>query len=309
MTVLAGARADALVDVRVVERELVAPDVVRLRVVAEGPVQAAAPGAHVDVVVGGLVRQYSLCDADTADGYELGVRLDPASRGGSAAVHRLAVGDPLQVGPVRSTFALGDHAGPVLLLAAGIGITPVLSMARDLARRGRPFTLHHVVRSAAPFGAAVAELGGRAHRGGDRAAVATVLREALAGGPDAVYACGPASWMTDVAALAAQVGAPAPVVESFGAAPAEGAGFTVTVASTGAEVAVGDDESVLVALERAGVLVDSSCEAGVCGTCVTRVLAGRVDHRDQYLTAAEQARHDQMCLCVSRGCGPLVLDL
>ncbi len=304
---------------RLVERELVAPDVVRLLVAPEsGPLAPAPPGSHLDIAAGpdGLVRQYSVCDSDVSGGYELGVRLDIASRGGSAAMHALSVGDLVTVGAPRNTFPLGAHDGPVLLLAAGIGITPLLSMARDLARRGAHFDLHHVVRDPArsPFRRQVAAVdpGGHVHlhRGADRAGTGKRLLEALAARPQAVYICGPAAWMLDVAAAATRLGLPTPVTEAFTAAPLDTeSAFTVTLASTGQEVVVGAGESALNALARAGVVVDSSCETGVCGTCLTGVLAGRLDHRDQFLTVEEQDKQDRMCLCVSRGRGPLVLDL
>jgi len=291
------------------------------------PLPAFSAGSHVDVQVpgGGLVRQYSLCnDPAETHRYLIAVLKDAASRGGSAAMHeRVAVGDRLTISAPRNHFALAHDASEHLLLAGGIGITPLLCMAERLAVAGAAFTLHHCTRSRARTAfadrIAASAFAGRVqwHFDDGHAAQKLDLAALLAAKKPGLhlYVCGPQGFMDAVLGGARAAGWPEGQLhyEFFGAAPAAKAGdggFEVQLASSGRLIAVAPDQSIVQALAAAGVVVATSCEQGVCGTCLTRVMAGEIDHRDLYLTPEEQAANDQFLPCCSRAKSPrLVLDL
>jgi vanillate O-demethylase ferredoxin subunit len=287
----------------------------------------ATPGSHVDVHLRGeapasaLTRQYSICNGPEDRGvYILAVKREPQSRGGSVAMHSLAVGDRLEIGRPRNNFPLANGARHHLLLAGGIGITPLLSMARHLAAENGSFALHHFVRAPeqAAFGdvfAGVLASRAQRHAGFDPAATQAHLTALVADPAEGahLYVCGPEPFMATAITAAQAQGWPEACIhrEYFGAAPLAPSGkdFEVVLAASGVSVRVAEDETIVAALARVGVAVEVSCEQGICGTCLTRVVEGVPDHRDAYLTEAEQRAGDQMCLCVSRAAsGRLVLD-
>jgi vanillate O-demethylase ferredoxin subunit len=291
-----------------------------------GPLPAFSAGAHVDVLLpGGLTRQYSLCnDPAETHRYQLGVLRDAASRGGSRAMHdAVNVGDRLQISAPKNHFPLAHGATRSLLLAGGIGITPILCMAERLANTGAAFELHHCTRSRerTPFAERIrcSSFAGQAHWHVDDGDAAQKLDlSALLGTPrlgEHVYVCGPKGFMDAVLGTARASGWPEAQLhfEFFGAAPVGAGGdqaFEVQLASSGRVVVVPAGQSVVQALAAAGIEVLTSCEQGVCGTCLTRVLDGQPEHRDQYLTPEEQAACDQFLPCCSRARSPrLVLDL
>lgn len=282
-------------------------------------------GSHIDVQVpGGLTRQYSLCnDAAEQHRYRIAVLRDEASRGGSAGMHdAVREGDTLLISEPRNHFPL-VHAQRTLLLAGGIGVTPLLSMAQRLAQVGGDFTLHYCTRSPArtAFRDEIAQ-GSWAqrvqfhHDDGD-AAQKLQLEQVLAQ-PQAgthVYVCGPTGFIDWVVQTAQRLGWGKDQVhlEYFGAAPQDTAGdraFQVKIASSGATYPVAADQTVVQALQQHGIEILTSCEQGVCGTCITRVLQGECDHRDLYFTDEEKAKNDQFTPCCSRAKSEvLVLDL
>lgn len=294
-------------------------------VAADGqPLQPFEAGAHIDVHLGGgLIRQYSLINTTGPDGsYRIAVKLEPNSRGGSQRMHRLAEGDALTVSLPRNNFPLDAGAGHTLLLAGGIGITPLLGMAYRLMEDGASFSLDYFARSrdALAFGD---EIGGgpftscsRFHLSLDGEATRAELACRLDTLPSGthIYACGPASFMQTVRDLVAAKPGPTLHLEYFAGDPLlaglPAGSFQVNLAKTGKTVVVGADQTIVEALNAAGVEVATSCEQGVCGTCLTAVLAGRPDHRDMLLTEEEQQAGDRILLCVSRCLDQeLVLDL
>ncbi|MET8398575.1 PDR/VanB family oxidoreductase [Streptomyces sp900116325] len=286
------------------------------------PLPAWAPGAHIDVHTGGHTRQYSLC-SDPADPtrWRIGILKEPASRGGSAHIHtQLRPGQTLRVQGPRNHFELDaeGNAGSFLFIAGGIGITPILAMAREATRRAIPWRLVHGgrTRTSMAFGAeltALAELPGGSVEFVPQDEQGHIDLDTLLGDLPAdtqVYCCGPEPLLAAV-----EERCPTARTERFAAptaAPRDGAdtGFDVVCSRTGTTVQVGPDTSVLDALEGAGISVPSSCRDGICGTCETKVLEGTPDHRDFLLSDTEKATGASMMLCVSRARTPrLVLDL
>lgn len=297
------------------------------------PVSAEAlphyePGAHIDVDVGGgQVRQYSLCTPYDGNCYVIGVKRDPKSRGGSLFMHTgVREGDVLNIGAPKNHFPLAPEGQRFILLAGGIGITPLLSMATQLLRAGKKVELHYFAQSMehAAFRDRL-QHGSLAesvtyHLGlgpGDLPGVlATIL-----GAPEPltyVYLCGPrpfmllvqqaaASWPTRQVRFEYFGTDPASVPESTAAADAP---FEVSAALSGVTVEVQPGESIVQVLRAHGVHVETSCEEGHCGTCLTEVLEGEPQHLDSFLTPAERASGDRILPCVSRSrSARLVLNL
>jgi vanillate monooxygenase ferredoxin subunit len=320
--------APSMLSVRVTRKAVEAEDICSFELAsADGsPLPAFSAGSHVDVQLpGGLTRQYSLCN-DPAEGhrYLIGVLRDPASRGGSVAMHdQVQEGTLLQISPPKNHFALAHEAPRHLLLAGGIGVTPILCMAERLAATGAAFEMHYAARShartafldriqASAFATQVAF-----HFDDGAPSQKLDIAAVLAAQPadTHLYVCGPKGFMDAVLGTARAAGWPESRIhfEFFGAEvqPQVGDGsFEVQLASSGRVITVAPDQTVLAALDKAGVVVPSSCEQGVCGTCLTRVISGTPDHRDQYLLPEEQAAGDQFLPCCSRAKSPrLVLDL
>ncbi len=287
---------------------------------------AFTAGAHLDVQVpGGPTRQYSLCNnpAETHR-YLIAVLREAASRGGSAGMHeRLREGDLLDISPPKNHFPLADGAARHLLLAGGIGVTPILAMAERLHAQGADFGMHYCSRTRARTAFAErlarAPFAARVHLhldDGDAAQrldLAALLQVPVPG--QHLYVCGPQGFMDAVLGIARKQGWPEPQLhyEFFSAAPVDTTGdrgFEVQLARSGRVVRIPAGRSVVHVLADAGVFVATSCEQGVCGTCLTRVIEGVPDHRDQYLTPEEQAACDQFLPCCSRAKSErLVLDL
>lgn len=319
-----GQDAPQTLRMRIGSRELAAQDIVALELEsADGqPLPRFEAGAHVDLrVTGELLRQYSLTGDPAQPGrYRLGVLLDPKSRGGSAAVHAgFAVGQTVEIGQPRNHFPLRLDAAHTLLFAGGIGITPILAMAYTLQAAGRSFELHYCGRSAARL-AFVDELqrfGARVHLHLDdgpdaqRLHIDQVL--ALPAADRHLYVCGPNGFMDHVTSAAQRLGWAADTVhlERFGAeVDTDGAPFTVVTARSGISFDVQPGERIADKLIAHGIDVRMSCQSGVCGTCITRVVDGMPDHRDHVQTASEKAANRTITVCCSRSkTRRLVLDL
>jgi vanillate O-demethylase ferredoxin subunit len=314
------------IQVRVAEITRQTPDVRTLRLVrVDGaPLGPYTAGAHVDVVgPTGVLRQYSLCGVpDEISSLLIAVKKEPASRGGSAALHDVEVGDVLAIGEPRNLLTLAEDADRHLLVAGGIGITPLLSMAHELHARAAEFELHYFARSReqAAFVDLLeceAKFRDRVHLHfgkpiDERARVLDELRAELTEASH-VYTCGPEPFMDHVRSIfEPELGSAhihiehfvAPEIDTFADRP-----FTVEL-DTGEVFNVPVGRSILAVLEDNGIEVFKSCTEGICGSCVSGVLEGIPEHRDQCLPAATKAANTEIALCVSRALSEkLVIEL
>lgn len=283
-------------------------------------------GAHIDVhTPAGVTRQYSLCNhPEERHRYVIGVLKDPQSRGGSQAMHeQIEQGQTLTISEPRNLFPLAADGKKHLLFAGGIGITPMLAMAHELSQRGVDFELHYSFRARAnaafldvlaeaPFAHQVT-----LHDNGSNPAAKLDAPAVLSNPVPGVhlYVCGPLGFMDYVLSTAASQGWPAEQThrEFFSAAPIEHDGdqpFEVELAKSGQTFLIPADRTVFEVLDEAGIEIETSCEQGICGACITRVLQGTPDHRDQFMTDKEHAVNDRFTPCCSRAKTPrLVLDL
>jgi len=293
-------------------------------------------GAHIDFYFhDGSVRQYSLCnDPAERHRYLIAVLRDAKGRGGSLGLHeRVHVQRTVCVGAVRNNFPLAEDAKRHLLLAGGIGVTPMLAMIARLQATGDEFTLHYCTRSPAHT-AFMPELGPLVADGKvvlhhdfgnpkDGLDIAQLLKDVDPG--THLYFCGPKGFMRACESSSEHWPDGTVHREFFTAAASPklslteaelaaaqggtiGIGFQVEIASTGEQFSVSNDKSIAEVLNENGVEVETSCNAGLCGTCKTRYLKGEVVHNDLILSPGEQ--EEFMTLCCSRAGGKLlVLDL
>lgn len=284
-------------------------------------------GAHIDLHLGnGLVRSYSLTNPGESHRHVVAVLKDRASRGGSRHVHeQLRVGQVITIGAPRNHFRLDEAAPRSVLLAGGIGITPVYAMLQRLAALQRPAHLIYCARNRAEA-AFVAEIQSLVAASGTVLSVHFHFDDEQGAPPDLVqllggqptdthfYGCGPGPMLAAYERACAQLGQTNVHLERFAAAvqPAAAAateGYCVELRKSGRTVRVAPGVALLDALLDAGLNPEFSCREGVCGACETRVISGDVDHRDHLLTKQEHAANRTMMICVS-GCrsGSLVLD-
>ncbi len=277
-------------------------------------------GAHLQFDIASVgQRSYSLIDWPTAsDRYEIAVQKEVAGEGGSQTMHALSVGDAIEATEPQNNFPLIDGDGPVLLVAGGIGITPLISMATHLQKQDRPFQLHYTAREVSRMG--FAEILKQNFNDAvslyvDDKNPLQLTRLMSSQAPDTlVYLCGPRG-MIDAArsaALEAGISEEAIHIELFTKAQAhEGdTDFEVEISSTGQVLNVAADQSIIEALEAAGLDVLYDCQRGDCGICQCDVITGIPDHRDVVLSEAERASGSVMQICVSRAkSARLVLDI
>ena len=303
-----------------------APDIHswELRPPSGGDLPAFTAGAHIDLQLpNGMLRSYSLVNPQSErHRYVIAAQKDRASRGGSRCLHeQVRTGDRVRISPPRNNFPLAEDARHSVLIAGGIGITPIFNMAARLAALGRSWALHYCARTRAGTAflepiAALQSAHGKVHLNFDGEPGGTMLDlAAVVGAADAdahFYCCGP---LPMLAAFEAATAARPPAqvhVEYFTAkdAPAKGGGFTVVLSKSGIELVVPEGKTILDTVLAAGIDAPYSCMEGVCGTCETRVIEGAPEHRDLVLTKDEQATNRVMMICCS-GCKSdrLVLDL
>jgi vanillate O-demethylase ferredoxin subunit len=310
---------------RIAARTLEAEDIVsfELRPFDGETLPAFSAGAHVDVhVTPEIVRQYSISnDPRESHRYRLAVLAEPNSRGGSAGIHGgFPTGATVTVGLPRNLFCLDETAGRSILLAGGIGITPLLAMAYRLLALGHDFELHYCVRSNTRVAFRQELTSGplatrtKIHCDDGQDEQRFVLGRTLAR-PSAdahLYVCGPAGFIDFATAGAERLGWPSERVhvERFSAEiDTSGNAFTV-VTSSGLTVEIPPGRSIAAVLADQGIDVPTLCEQGVCGTCLTPVLEGIPDHRDLCQSDEEKALNTQITLCCSRSKTPrLVIDI
>ena len=297
------------------------------RIESNDPLPAWEPGAHIDVYVpDGSTRQYSLCgDPDDLSSWQIAVLREPEGRGGSAYIHdELRAGDRLLVTRPKNNFVLEDAAYHALV-AGGVGITPIMAMAERLAREGRPFHLTYGGRTSGSmaFRQRLAALGERV----------TCLAEDEDGRPDLealvkglphgalVYVCGPLGLLRAVQTAAESVHGPDQDIVRFelftraGVEPEEAVSleadnYELVLATSGHTLRLTPETNILEVVLALGVEVENDCRDGICGSCITPIVSGTVDHRDLVLTKREHAAMDRMMICVSRPtCPRLELEL
>jgi len=281
---------------------------------------AAEAGAHITVTTpAGCNRRYSLVHPDQApSAYTIAVKQESDSRGGSASMHDDAqTHSRLDIEAPGNDFPLDAGDGPVLLIAGGIGITPIYAMAQQLDADNRPFRLIYCTRSAeqTAYAQELAELCKDKlllhHDGGDVDEVYDFWDVFAEPTGEQVYCCGPTPLMEEVKAVSGHWPDDSIHFEDFKPVEAireNDRPFTVTLAKSGAEITVPADHTILETLRAAGYRLSSSCESGTCGTCKTVLLEGEAEHRDMVLMDDEKA--DRIMICVSRAVGDrLVLDI
>lgn len=282
-------------------------------------------GAHISLQLpNGQTRQYSLTGPPEPDCYRIAILKTADSRGGSQWLHEYThTGGNLQFSPPRNFFPLHEHSGHVYLFAGGIGLTPLLAMAWVLHRAQRMFTLHIYVRSMDhlpfqddrqqwPFHKHVVV---HEHKPADANNPPPLNIEPLirTSANAAVYVCGPQGFMETVTAQAYKAGIATQSVfrEHFSAEiDPDGDAFTVIARRSGKTLQVPANTTILSALTDAGIAVETSCENGVCGSCLTNVLEGTPEHRDMVQTESEKSSNRRIAVCCSRSqSSTLVLDI
>lgn len=286
-------------------------------------------GDHIDVVLpAGDLRQYSLYNhPHDTEIYRIAVKKEPLSRGGSVYLHLINEGDVLTISPPRNNFPLIVDGAPQVLMAGGIGITPIFAMAQQLAAIKADFELHYFAKSPsdAAFFKQITEspLRERAvfHFGGDPVETEARLADALAGRAAGahLYFCGPTPFMQIISRLAAANQWPSenlhweyfsPPVEEAGTTDERPRPFMLCLASTQQEFLVPADKSALEVLRENGVSVEYSCQQGTCGSCIVKVLEGIPEHHDHFLSEFHRKSGKKVALCISRAQSDrLVIDL
>ena len=318
-----------MMPVRIVHREEIADDITlfEMKHFSGGELPAFTAGAHIDVhLKDGFVRQYSLSNSpNERHRYVIGVLRDEAGRGGSKALHdRLRVQDKVRISHPRNNFELTADASKVILLAGGIGVTPLKAMAHRLEEMGIDYEMHYCAKdeSCTVFAAELAPMHASGKLqfhfdNGDPSKGLDLKRLLSKTGPGVhVYYCGPGGFMKACAAATVHW-APGTVHFEHFKAPERAASdnvaaavgeFIVKIASTGQQIPVSSDRSIADALEDAGVAIETSCRAGLCGTCKVRYVSGEVEHNDCIL--GDDEKQEYLTTCVSRASSQeLVLDL
>ena len=276
-------------------------------------------GAHVDLIAGGFRRKYSLCgDAGDASCLQVVVQREAQSRGGSKHLHEhLHPGATLQLSGPKNLFRLDESAQRYVLVAGGIGITPIAAMADRLKRIGKPYEIHYAGRSRQQM--ALLPRLSKDHGGhlvlhvkseGRRLHLATAVGPVDEG--TRVYACGPGRLIDELESLSQSWPEGVLHFEHFHAEasaldPAKEHGFVAELKDSGTKVVVGPHQTLLQALQAAGCDVPCDCNEGLCGTCEVSVVEGEIDHRDKVLSKAERAANTRMMACCSRAAGTRIV--
>ena len=287
--------------------------------------QPFSAGAHIDLhLANGLVRSYSLVNSPSErDRYVIGVKKEAAGRGGSRFIHeQLCAGDRIEISAPRNSFELREDASRSILIAGGIGVTPLACMSQRLEQLGQPWELHYAARGRcsagfvpqlAAFGPKVKFYFATEFCSAPRAERINLDEIVHAAPADAhIYCCGPPNMLAAFEAATANLPAGHAHAEFFSNPDAvdTSGSFEVVLAKSGETVEIPSGKTILDVLLARGLDAPYSCLEGVCSSCETRVISGLPDHRDLILTAAERAAGDRMMICCSRSKSrTLVLDL
>jgi len=314
-----------LLTVKVAKKQQEAEGVITLELV--DPSGKSLPtftaGSHIDFHLPstGNIRQYSLWnDPSETHRYCLGILRDPQSRGGSLEIHGgVKEGDLIKISQPRNHFHLQEAPERFILLAGGIGVTPLLSMAQRLHTLGKDFEFHYCSRSEertafvdfiknSDFSDKV-----KFHFDDSGDEQLLDIPGLVSSQPDSanLYVCGPQGFMDTVIDAASSWDPSAVHREYFGVEEAHenDADFKVMINSTGQVIDIPEDSTITEVLEQYNINIPVSCEQGVCGTCMTQVVEGEIEHHDYYLTDPERDAGDVIIACCSRAKGTLVLDL
>jgi ferredoxin-NADP reductase len=301
-----------MMDLTISNIYVLSPTIRKFTLAGQGVLPPAAAGSHVIIDIPGPARNwknaYSLVSGpDNREVYEIIVRRVDKSRGGSAWLHdHAALGDKLTVSTPQNLFPISRVAGRHLLLSAGIGVTPFLSYLKVLEA---PFELHHCCRleDEPAFAALLAGVPNTTiHTSRNSLNLAALLQRQKLN--THLYICGPETFMDDVMNVAMHLGWPEAKLhkESFGGATG-GAPFAVRLARSNMVIQVGPEETLLEALEAAGLAAPCLCRGGACGECELPVLDGIPEHHDHYLSPAQRAANNAIMTCVSRAQTPMIV--
>lgn len=279
------------------------------------PLPAWTPGAHIDLVVGDFSRKYSLCGSPSAPDYTIAVLREDEGRGGSRFIHdQLSVGELLRLRGPKNYFRLEEDAARHILIAGGIGITPIIAMADHLKQLNRDYVVYYCGRSRSAMAFAERLIRDHGHRAmlhvsdeGNRADLASIVANCGESGA-LIHACGPVGLLEALGALCTDLPEGALRSEVFST---DGAGamqpgdtdFDIELEDSDLNLTVSAGQTLLDVVRAAGIDVPSDCEEGLCGSCEVRVLEGQVDHRDKVLSASERAEGGRMMACCSRAAG------
>ena len=316
-----------MLNVKVAQKQSLTEDIVRVKLISADntPLPAWEPGAHIELhLANGLLRQYSLCGKSTAEYYEIAILREKDSRGGSAFIHeQLQMFDELLISEPRNHFPFRGQSQDEtsIFLAAGIGITPILPMAEWCVANNLPFEMSVCAStySTLPYIDRINVLPGtRCYLSQESQSGRLNIREYLAGKPTTmpIYVCGPQRFIDEVTDSAKDLGwDDKPINREYFSFDnshneKEAKAFDVEIKSTSQIIHIPADKTILNTLEDHGIFLPVACEEGVCGTCVTKVLEGQVDHRDVFFNDEERASGELITPCCSRAkSSKLILDL
>lgn len=303
-----------MIEVIVQEKSALTENICRLKLctVNGSALPKATAGSHIDVhLPNGAVRQYSLCNEIDASGYEIAVLNEPLGRGGSVYVHEnVKLGDSLTISEPKNLFPLDMNAKKTLLIAAGIGITPILTMAEHLLQQGADFSLHYCTKS--PEKTAYIErikgsnLEAFTHFHFSQSGRINLAEVIGVADPDIhLYVCGPIQFNDAVIEYALKKHWQTSNIhrEYFAVAQidhSEDASFEIEINSSGEILTVPPEQSMLSVLEDNGYFIPVACEEGVCGTCITGLIEGEALHKDVFMTDQEHANMTKITPCCSR---------
>lgn len=314
-TVAVNSGSASFLQVQVARKWNTAKDVVGLELSPIGDQQLPTflPGAHIDVrLPNGLTRQYSLTNGPgELDKYRIGVKLEQVSSGGSKYIHEtLSEGSIIEISAPRNNFPLRRDATRTVLIAGGIGATPLLAMAQVLERQKLNYKLHYFAQSDEhlAFSEILNFLGANCirHLGYSVEETLAKVRESLGEhvNSENLYVCGPAPMLEATRTIASELGWPDESIhfEYFKNSKVVSyeSTFEVDLARSAFTLKVPAGKTVLQVLRDNGIVIPSSCEQGACGTCLVKVIAGQPDHQDVYLSDSEKRRGDKILTCVSR---------